>query len=248
MARGRLSTPVDKQQLRERVWDDLADSGEARFPFPPHGRISNFAGAEEAADRLAGTPEWTDATTVKANPDSPQRPVRRRALEAGKTVYVAVPRLREEECFLKLDPAEIDDVDRATTIEGSAELGEQVGPAGMDRIDLVVCGSVAVTAAGARVGKGEGYSDLEYALLREVDRLDSETPVVTTVHERQVVDVEGELPVEPHDVPMDLVATPERVLRTDTDYNRPAGIRWDALSGEKIDEIPVLERLRDGDD
>jgi hypothetical protein len=25
---------MDKQELRERVWDDLEESGEARFPFP----------------------------------------------------------------------------------------------------------------------------------------------------------------------------------------------------------------------
>jgi len=26
---------MDKQALRERVWDDLEASGVARFPFPP---------------------------------------------------------------------------------------------------------------------------------------------------------------------------------------------------------------------
>jgi len=26
---------MDKQALRERVWDALQDRGEARFPFPP---------------------------------------------------------------------------------------------------------------------------------------------------------------------------------------------------------------------
>jgi len=26
---------MDKQERRERVWDELEDSGEARFPFPP---------------------------------------------------------------------------------------------------------------------------------------------------------------------------------------------------------------------
>ncbi len=26
---------MDKQALRERIWDELEDSGEARFPSPP---------------------------------------------------------------------------------------------------------------------------------------------------------------------------------------------------------------------
>lgn len=235
---------MDKQALRERVWDDLEASGEARFPFPPHGRIPNYAGAGRAAERLGETGHWTDAAVVKSNPDSPQRPVRRRALDAGKTVTVAVPRLRDEACFLRLDPTDIEDVDRATTIGGSSELGEQVGPDGVEPIDFVVCGSVAVTEQGARVGKGEGYSDLEYGLLREYDLVDRDTPVATTVHERQVVD--EDVPVDDHDVPMDLVVTPERVVRTETKYDRPAGIQWDALSEEKVAEIPVLEHLRDG--
>lgn len=237
---------ADKEELRQRVWDELEDSGEARFPFPPHGRIPNFAGADDAAERLAELEAWQDADVIKSNPDSPQLPVRRAALRQGKTVYMAVPRLRDEACFLRLDPDEIDDYDRATTISGSAELGEQVGPDAVDRIDLVVCGSVAVTERGARVGKGEGYSDLEYALLRGLDLVDDDTPVATTVHELQVV--EADVPVDAHDVPMDLVVTPERVVRTGTDYEPPTGVRWDALSEEKIAEIPVLQRLRGNED
>jgi len=233
---------MDKQAIRERVWDDLEESGAARFPFPPHGRIPNFAGADRAADRLAGTPEWDRAVTIKANPDSPQRPVRRRALEAGKTVSVAVPRLRDERCFIRLDPAEIDDYDRATTIKGAPELGEQVGPAAMDRIDLIVSGSVAVSEAGARVGKGEGYSDLEFAILRESGLVDDDTTVVTTVHERQLV--EDDLRPDAHDVPMDLIATPERVVRCDSPFERPEGIDWETLPEGKVDAIPILQRLR----
>ena len=232
---------MDKQELRERVWDDLEASGEARFPFPPHGRIPNFAGAEEAAERLAATDAWADAAVIKSNPDSPQRPVRRRALEAGKTVYMAVPRLRDEECFLRLDPAEIDDVDRATTISGSAELGVQVGPDEMDPVDLIVSGSVAVNDRGARAGKGEGYSDLEFAVLREFGLVDDDTTTVTTVHELQVVD--EAIPTTAQDVPIERVFTPERAIRAATPDEKPAGVAWDVLDDERLEEIPVLQRL-----
>ncbi len=231
---------VDKQSLREAVWDELEDRGEARFPFPPHGRIPNFAGADAAADRLADLPEWTDAETLKANPDAPQLPVRRGALDAGKTVYMAVPRLRDERCFYRLDPAELADTDAAATVSGVADHAEQVGPEAVDRIDLVVVGSVAVSPDGARVGKGEGYSDLEFAVLSELGLVDAETTVVTTVHELQVR--EG-IAVDAHDVPLDVIVTPERVVRTETPHERPTGIDWDALDDERIEEIPVLERF-----
>ena len=236
------SAGMDKQSLRERVWDDLEDSGEARFPFPPHGRIPNYAGAKAAAERLQDTEAWERAATLKANPDAPQLPVRRAALRAGKTVYMAVPRLRDEECFIELDPERLDDYDAATTVSGAPEHGRQVGPEAVSGVDLVVCGSVAVTEDGARVGKGEGYSDLEYAVLTELGLVDAGTPVATTVHERQVVD--DAVPVDPHDVPLDLVVTPDRTVETETPYERPEGVDWDALSDERIAEIPVLQNRR----
>ena len=236
---------MDKQTLRERVWDDLEASGEARFPYPPHGRIPNVAGASEAAERLADHEAWADADAIKANPDAPQLPVRRAALRAGKTLYVAVPRLRDPEPFLRLDPAAVDDVDAATTVSGISTHGEPVAPEAVEPIDLIVAGSVAVTDDGVRVGKGEGYSDLEFALLRAFDRVDDDTTTVTTVHERQVVDE----PIEPaaHDVPMDLVVTPERSIPTGAGA-KPRGIDWDALDAERLDEIPVLERLHEDSD
>ncbi len=142
-------TGLTKQERRERVWDDLEESGEARFSFPPHGRIPNFAGADSAADRLAAQPEFEQAETIKINPDSPQRPVRKRALHAGKTLYMAVPRLAEEECFLELDPDRIDDIDDATTISGADEAGVQVPPDDVAPIDLVVTPERVVRVADA---------------------------------------------------------------------------------------------------
>jgi 5-formyltetrahydrofolate cyclo-ligase len=236
---------VAKQQLRERVWDDLESSGEARFPFPPHGRIPNFAGASDAADLLADQPEWEQADTVKSNPDAPQLPARRRALHDGKTVYMAVPRLRDEDCFLELDPDRIDpeNYDAAPALSNVDEYADQVGPDVLPHVDLVLSGSVAVTESGARVGKGEGFSDLEYAILSDLGLVDDETTVATTVHGMQVVDG-SEVTPDAHDVPMDLVVTPERVIRTGGDFDRPAGVDWDALDEKRIEEMPVLARLR----
>lgn len=267
---------MDKQAVREAVWDAFEAGDQARFPFPPHDRIPNFAGADAACERLAETPEWADAETVKCNPDAPQLPVRRAALRAGKTVYVAQPRLRDADPFLRLDPAELaadtdgnnPTIDDATTVSGISTHGTPVAPEDVPHVDLVVSGSVAVTTDGARIGKGEGYSDLEWGVLSELDAVDSEgrspaggrakpddreTTVATTVHELSVIDgpasaLAGEgdaatpsLPApDAHDVPLDLVVTPERTIRTETPYERPWGIDWDALDPERLDEIPVL--------
>ncbi len=81
-----------KAALRDQVWAAMSAAGVARFPGAA-GRIPNFTGAEAAAQRLRELPEWRAARGLKANPDLPQLPVRQRALEDGKTVYMAVPRL-----------------------------------------------------------------------------------------------------------------------------------------------------------
>jgi 5-formyltetrahydrofolate cyclo-ligase len=79
-----------KAALRQEVWSEMRAAKVARFPGAA-GRIPNFTGAEAAAERLRGTPAWQAAGTLKSNPDSAQWPVRQRALEDGKTVYMAGP-------------------------------------------------------------------------------------------------------------------------------------------------------------
>ena len=254
---------MDKQAVRDAVWNAFDEGDHARFPFPPHDRIPNFAGADAAAARLARTPEWESAATLKANPDAPQLPVRRAALRAGKTLYVAQPRLRDPDPFLRLDPAAIpaDEIDDATTVSGISAYGAPAAPAAVSDVDLIVAGSVGVATDGFRIGKGEGYSDLEWAVLRELGAVDGDTTVATTVHELSVLDgpesavrgsVAGDggaaaLPTpDAHDVPLDLIATPDRTVRTDTPHARPDGVDWDALDDAKRSAIPVLaERAPD---
>src|SRR5262247_2624259 len=176
-----------KQAIRERVWSLLTARGVARFPGAV-GRIPNFVGAEAAARRLADSPAWQAARVVKCNPDAPQLPVRVLALRQGKRLFMAVPRLREERCFLELDPRRLVGRERAAaSIRGAGALGRPTLPREMPRIDLIVAGSVAVGRDGARIGKGGGFSDLEFALLTELGMIGDWTTVVTTVHPLRIV-------------------------------------------------------------
>src|ERR1700745_358741 len=83
-----------KAALRQEVWSAMRAAKVARLPVAA-GRTPNFTGPEAAAERLRTRPAWQAAATVKSNPDSAQWPVRQRALEDGKTVYLAVPPLGE---------------------------------------------------------------------------------------------------------------------------------------------------------
>jgi hypothetical protein len=107
-------------------------------------------------------------------------------------------------------------------------------------------GAVAAGLDGARLGKGGGFSDLEFAVASEAGLIGPDTVVVTTVHEVQVLPA-GEIPTAGHDVGLDLIVTPERVIEVPRRKRRSAaGIRWEELTEEKIAAIPLLGRLRAG--
>ncbi len=230
---------TEKNAARQWVWDRLAAEGVARFPFPPHGRIPNFAGAEVAAARLLDIEPWKSASAIKVNPDSPQRPLRAEALRRGITVFVPTPRLRGG--FKKLDPRRIppDKIEEAASLSRGDRWSEEVALTDMPRLDAIVCGSVAVTRDGRRCGKGEGYSDLEFAILRELGH--PPVPVATTVHDLRIVDF---VPRDPTDLPLSVIATPTRAIRIKRPGAAPTGIDWTRLSAEDLAEMPILADLK----
>src|SRR3954462_13628352 len=133
-----------KAALRQEIWAALKAAKATRFPGPD-GRIPNFVGAEAAAERLRSTDAWRVAGTLKANPDSPQWPVRQRALEDGKLLFMAVPRLAGDRPFFLLDPARLKDPPRAaSSIKGASKSAVTVDVEDLEPVDLVVAGCVAV--------------------------------------------------------------------------------------------------------
>ncbi len=231
---------IVKQEIRKKIWDLLEEKNIARFPRPVYGRIPNFVGAQRAAKKLGELKEWNYTSVIKANPDSPQKWVRKKAMDEGKIVYMAVPRLRKEKCFLQLNSKGISS-ERAVTIKGAFAYGKEVFPWEMKKVDMLIVGSVAVNKEGARIGKGGGYSDLEFAIGREMGIITENTLVVTTVHPLQVVD--AEIPMESHDVPVDYIVTPSRIIASHACYKKPYGIDWNMLEREQIEKIPILKKL-----
>lgn len=227
----------DKQEVRERVWSRMTEAGVVGFPGAK-GRIPNFTGAADAARALAELDEWQTGDTVKSNPDMPQLPVRARALADGKLLYLAVPRLREVRPFVLLDPDRLEVKPRAAaSIKGSSVHGVPVAVEEIGHVDLIVCGTVAVNRAGVRIGKGGGYSDLEYALGYEAGIIDNTTVIVTTVHGVQLLD--EDLPETGHDFRVDIVVTPDEVVRTSAQRRR-GRIDWSELDDEQLAAIPAL--------
>ncbi len=173
--------------------------------------------------------------------DEPRRaatPVRRRALRDGKTVYMAVPRLRDERCFLELDPDVLEDYDEATTVSGSAKHGVQVGPDALAPIDLIVAGSVAA-ADGGRIGGRIQRPRVRYLSRTRSRRRDhagrDDRPRATTRRRRPRVRRTRRPDGSGHHA------------RTDDPSGRrraAGGIDWRLLDERRLTEIPILSRLR----
>lgn len=236
----------EKDQLRAEIWALLKQQGATRRD--PVGHIPNFVDAQRAAEQLAALPIWQAANVVKCNPDSPQMPVRLQALQAGKKLYMAVPRLTNRRCFVELTAEALQQqgvaLKEAATMRQALIHGRLVSFEEMEPIDLVVVGCVAVTHKGGRTGKGAGFADLELAMLQQFGLVQPDTPIVTTVHSLQIVEA-SKLPMQAHDWALDWIVTPEAVIETRTTHPRPIGLDWQAIRPEQYQKIPILRKLRE---
>jgi len=229
---------MDKQLLRERVWQELESRDLVTFPKPAQGRIPNFVGSDAAAARIRNLPAYESAKIIMVNPDAAQLAVREIALRDGKRLLMASPRLRSG--FIMLDPKTIKNPREASTIRGAFKNGRKVEIRNV-KVDLIVEGSVAVDLRGGRIGKGGGFGDIEVAILKEVGAASDTTPILTTVHELQIVE---SVPMAEHDISVDSIVTPDRTIKVEHGYRKPSGILWELLPSDAFNKMPILAELR----
>jgi len=236
-----VSSKSLRKDIRNRIWNLMESRNIAVFPRPVYGRIPNFIGAEEAAKKFVSSDLFAKAMVIKVNPDAPQRPVREAVLRANKILIMPTPRISKG--FLILNPRNIPGYlyREASTIKGAFRYGVSIEPDEIPEIDIIVAGSVAVSIYGERLGKGEGYSELEYAVLSEYGKVSEDTPIATTVHDIQVVDFH--IPLEPWDITVDFIYTPSRYIECRDVVQKPKGILWQYLDRDKIESIPILKKL-----
>ena len=203
----------DKERLRNLIWDTLENECSFKLvnpeqpPKKPHGRIPDFIGSAEAAGMLRDTEEWQNSEVIFSSPDTAQKKVREFALLDKKLLIMASPKLKNG--FLLIDPYTCERNEKtASTINGAFKFGKKIQD--FPEVDLVVEGSVAVDKSGNRLGKGGGYGDREISELLSQKAINMSTPVVTTVHEVQIV---NKIPTEEHDQKINMIVTPIRVIR-----------------------------------
>ncbi|MDL1970694.1 MAG: 5-formyltetrahydrofolate cyclo-ligase [Candidatus Desulfofervidaceae bacterium] len=229
-----------KQSLRNQIWQLLWGKKVSPAPFQ---RIPPFAGQNKAAERLRHLPAYKKAKCIMVPPDEAQRQVRFNALVDRKRLIIATPGLQDG--FYVLDPKHLPRrywptaIQTYGVIDYGRKLPTQKGSIG--HIDLLATGAVAVSKNGGRLGKGAGFFDLEYAILREIGCIDSQTAVVALVHDLQIVE---SLPITDKDVPVDYIVTPTRIIQTETLFPKPEGIPWEHLNPKQIRRMRPLWELK----
>ncbi|XP_066493839.1 methenyltetrahydrofolate synthase domain-containing protein isoform X1 [Tiliqua scincoides] len=246
MQAGEQGSPgVSKWDIRKKIWDYMEEKNLADFPRPVHHRIPNFKGSSLMCHSIQKCDVFHKAREVKVDPDKPLEGIRLAVLQARKTLLVPTPRLRTG-LFNKIVPppgATKDTLRKCATSQGVKDYSVPVGLDAKVQIDLVVVGSVAVSEKGYRIGKGEGFADMEYAMMVSMGAIREDTVVITAVHDCQVVDIPEKL-LGDHDLTVDCILTPTRVIETGCKSPKPQGILWHKISHEMLDKIPILKNLR----
>ncbi|MEM0215854.1 MAG: 5-formyltetrahydrofolate cyclo-ligase [Archaeoglobaceae archaeon] len=188
-----------KEEVRQYVWRKI----EPFCDFPsPYGRIPNFRDSKKACERIRELEEYHKTECVFSAPDSVLLRLREIVLEDGKTLIAALPKMKG---FVVLDKK------IKPTIEGLrqgkiANFQEMKG-----KVGIFAQGCVAVDLYGNRIGKGTGFGDKEFEILKKEGVLAEKVLFVVVAHDIQVF---GDLSylTEEHDVKANVILTPTRII------------------------------------
>ncbi len=240
--KGERANPFNlKARIREEVWEEMRAEG---LSPAPQGSIPTFPGQNKAAERLRRMEVYKRAKTIMVPPDQAQLQVRVNAVLDSKRLIIATPGLRDGFYLFEKGRVGMKDLVRAVRSSGVQRFGKRLATSHKEirEVDLLVTGAVAVGLQGGRIGKGSGYFDLEYMILREIGSIKDRTPIIALVDDLQVR--EG-VPMEHKDVPVDFIVTPTRIITIETTLQRPSGLLWDLLDERSTMRMRPLRELRE---
>lgn len=236
-----------KRSLRVQTWKKLQENKYGVGFNRIFNRIPDFVNSDKAALMLAETDEFKNAKNIKIMIDRALHVAKFQALLANKNLYL--PGTRDSKAlYLKVDVPPNATDEQKKEILNVQDVQNHRTEISLDtkvKLDMVVIGSVVVSRDGYRVGRGNGFNDLDIGLLTETGSLTPETIIVTLVHDAQVIE---ELPTklfQKYDTPVDLIVTATEVIRVDKRLPRPTGIFWELLSERRLKIIPVLQVLKE---
>ncbi|KAH8312009.1 hypothetical protein KR044_009026, partial [Drosophila immigrans] len=236
-----------KRSLRVQTWKKIQE-GKVGIGFNGiFNRIPAFVDADKAAALLIQEEEFKQAQHIKVTIDRALHDFKEQALLANKSVYL--PSTRDSSAlFLKVEvPEDATDEQKKESlrVQDIQKFRSEIGLDSKLKLDLVVIGSVVVSRDGYRIGRGNGFADLDIGLLIELGVITPQTAIVTIVHDVQVVDT---LPLDlfqKYDSPVDIIVTPTEVIRVAKRLPRPSGVFWELLSERRLKILPVLQQLKE---
>ncbi len=165
------------------------------------------AAAQAIAARIQALPSFRDAhctlLTLPFRSEWDTRPLFAAALAQGTTI--ALPRVNGQTRMLDLHRVTDIEADTAPGYRGISEPAADLPRIDIRAVDWVLVPGVAFDDAGRRLGYGGGYYDRLLAMLTPG------TPRIAGAYELQVV---PRVPAAPHDLVVDAIATPIRMLLT----------------------------------
>ncbi|MDW7990033.1 MAG: 5-formyltetrahydrofolate cyclo-ligase [Archaeoglobaceae archaeon] len=189
-----------KEEVREYVWKKIEPL--SKFPSP-YGRIPNFRGAEKACEKIREIEEYWSSECVFSAPDSVLLRLREIVLEDGKTLLAALPRMKD---FVILDHR-VKPTIEVMKIAQKADFRKL-----KKKVAIFAQGCVAVDLNGNRIGKGSGFGDREFEILKKEGLLTEKSLFVVVAHGLQVFSDLSHL-MEKHDIRADVILTPEKIIR-----------------------------------
>ena len=74
-------------------------------------------------------------------------------------------------------------------------------------------------------------------------KIDKNVKIITNVHPLQII--KEEFPMMPYDLIVDIIITPEKIIFTKNKYKKPQKIFWEFLDDNKINTIPILQKIKE---
>ena len=196
-----------KEKTRKEIWETLHKNQLTHRKQGDYGKIPDFKGKTQAAEKLRKTEEYKKAKIIFTPPDTAQKPVRYNCLKDGKTLIMATPNLENGYVLIKNKENK---AQQASDKKYATENGKPIIK--MPKIDLVIEGSVGVDLKGNRLGKGKGYADREIKYLHQQKSINQKTPIITTIHPLQIKE---EIPTDKNDCKINMIITPKNIIYTE---------------------------------
>ncbi len=238
---------TERDTIRERVWEQLSlvARPDSRYHLNFAEFIPDFEGSDQALTHLLDLDLYRESKRILITPDNCLEGIRSQSIRDSKQAIVPTYGIRRGMILLERGMVPQGQENYASSLDGMERFGERLTLADIQKlgeIDFLITGASVISINGVRYGKGHGFFDIEWAMMREIGMVGEETPVVAFVHDCQVT--ENELQVEPFDTLCDIIITPSRLIRVSETQQKPKGIYWERLDPRLFESISLLPELR----